>query len=113
MPPETKHIVIDMQLVDVDRFNRRWPSRERVKIPCCETGKHIPFENEIDLEVRFRRIPKRNLPADCVQNWSMKNNHERRAYSEADQQTMPNPTVASHLFVIVFGHYSDCIAASL
>jgi hypothetical protein len=41
----------------------------------------------------------------------MENDQESRAYSEADQQTMPNPTVASHPFVIVFGHQSDCIAA--
>jgi hypothetical protein len=41
----------------------------------------------------------------------MKNDQERRAHSEADQQTMPNPTGAPHLFVIVFGHQTDCIAA--
>jgi len=41
----------------------------------------------------------------------MKNDQERRARSEADQNTMPNPTWAPHLFVIVFGHQNDCIAA--
>jgi len=41
----------------------------------------------------------------------MKNDQERHARSEADQHTMPNPTGAPHLFVIVFGHQNDCIAA--
>jgi hypothetical protein len=39
----------------------------------------------------------------------MKNDQERRAHSEADQHTMPNPTVAPHLFLIVFNHQTDCI----
>jgi hypothetical protein len=43
----------------------------------------------------------------------MKNDQERHARSEADQHTMPNPTGAQHLFLIVFGHQSDCIAAFL
>jgi hypothetical protein len=41
----------------------------------------------------------------------MKNDQERRAHSEAYQHTMPNPTGAQHLFLIVFGHHNDCIAA--
>jgi hypothetical protein len=49
-------------------------------------------------------VLQHNFPADCQQNWPMENDQKSRAYSEADQQTMPNPTVASHLFVIVFGH---------
>ena len=41
----------------------------------------------------------------------MKNNQQHRAHSEADQHLMPNPTGAPHLFLIVFGHLNDCIAA--
>jgi hypothetical protein len=41
----------------------------------------------------------------------MKNDQQRRAHCEADHHTMPNPTGAPHLFLIVFGHHNDCIAA--
>jgi hypothetical protein len=41
----------------------------------------------------------------------MKNDQERRAYSEADQYTMPNPPVAPHHSLIVLGHHIDCIAS--
>jgi hypothetical protein len=41
----------------------------------------------------------------------MKNNQESHARSETDQHTMPNPAVAPHLLLIVFGHQNDCIAA--
>jgi hypothetical protein len=43
----------------------------------------------------------------------MKNDQERHACSEADKYTMPNPTVAPHLFLIVSRHHSDCIATLL
>src|SRR6266480_211711 len=92
-----------MQLIDVDRFNRRWPGRERVKISRREAGKRIAFENEIDPQVLFCRIPKRNLPADCEQNWPMENDQERRAYSEANHYATPSP-VASHPCLILFSH---------
>jgi hypothetical protein len=55
-------------------------------------------------------VPQCDLPTDCPQNWAMKNDHERHARSEADQNTMPNPTVVPHLFLIVFGHQNDCSA---
>jgi len=41
----------------------------------------------------------------------MKNDQQRPANSEADQHTLPNPAVASHQFLIVPSHQSDCIGA--
>jgi hypothetical protein len=41
----------------------------------------------------------------------VKNDQQRRAHSEANQHTMPNPPGAPHFFLIVLGHQSDCIAA--
>ena len=38
-----------MQLVDVDRFNRRGSGRERMKVSRREAGKGIAFQTEIDL----------------------------------------------------------------
>jgi hypothetical protein len=56
------------------------------------------------------RVPHYDLTTDRQQNGTMKNDQQRRANSEADQQTLPNPPVASHQFLIVLGHHPDCIA---
>jgi hypothetical protein len=55
-------------------------------------------------------VPQCDLPTDCPQNWAMKNDQECHTRSEADQNTVPNPTGAPHLFLIVFGHQNDCSA---
>jgi hypothetical protein len=57
-----------------------------------------------------RSVPQYDLPSDCQQNRTMKNDQERHARGEADQHTIPNPTGAPHLFLIVFGHQNDCSA---
>jgi hypothetical protein len=71
----------------------------------------VAFQAKINLQVLSRRVPHYDLTTDCQQNGTMKNDQQRRANSEADQQTLPNPPVASHQFLIVPGHQSDCIAA--
>src|ERR1700756_5647370 len=73
--------------------------------------KRIAFYAKLDFQVLFCGVPQHNLPADRQQNRTMKNDQHGRDQSEADQHTMPNPPVAPHLFLIVFGHQSDCIAA--
>src|SRR5438067_10203806 len=70
----------------------------------------ISFQANIDLYIFARSGPQYDLPSDCQQNRAMKNDYERRAHSEADQNTIPNPTGAPHLFLIVFGHQNDCSA---
>jgi hypothetical protein len=72
----------------------------------------IAFQTKIDFQILSGSVPKYDLPSGCQQNRAMKNDQERRAYNEADQHTMPNPTGAPHLFLIVFGHQNDCSATS-
>jgi hypothetical protein len=55
-------------------------------------------------------VPDYDLTTNRQQNGTMKNGQQRRANSEADQYTLPKPPVASHQFLIVPGHHSDCIA---
>jgi hypothetical protein len=70
----------------------------------------IAFQTKIDFQILSGSVPQCDLPTDCQQNRAMKNDQERHARSEADQNTMPNPTGAPHLFLIVFGHQTDCSA---
>ena len=86
-----------MQLVDVDRFNRRRPGRERVKISRRETGKGIAFQAEINLQVFSAGVSKRDLPPYCQQKWPMENYQEHDSDTEADHHTTPNPTLALRL----------------
>src|SRR5215467_7220126 len=77
-----------MQLVDVDRFNRRWSSRERVKISRCETGKRIALQAKISFQVFLGSVMQRNPAA-----------------------AGPTPPVRLRLCLTVFGHQGDFISA--
>lgn len=103
-----------MQLVDVDRFNRRWSSRERVKISRCETGKRIALQAKISFQVFLGSVMQRNPSADSQQNWPMKNHNQRRGYGKREQRPAaagPTPPVRLRLCLTVFGHQGDFISA--
>jgi hypothetical protein len=113
MPRESEQIVINIQVVDINRFDPGCPGRYGAKVSYSEITERIAFQTKIDFQILSGSVPKYDLPFDCQQNGTMKNDQERHARSEADQHTMPNPTGVPHLFLIVFGHHSDCIAALL
>jgi hypothetical protein len=93
-----------MQLIDVDGFNRRWPSWECMKISRRKTGKGIALQTEIDLYVFSAGVSKRDLSANCQQNWSMKNDQEHRTNGQAGDHTTPKLPVTPLLRLVVFGH---------
>src|SRR6059036_3847525 len=104
MPRKAKQVVIDIELVDIDRFYGRRSGREGVKVSCSEMTERIAFETEVDLQVLFGRVTQRNLPPHCHQNWPVENNQERRAYNNAGHHTPPRLPMAPRLCVIVLGH---------
>jgi hypothetical protein len=65
--------------------------------------KRIAFEPKVDLQIFSRSVAQYDLPPDCQQNWTMKNDQERHARSEADYHPTPKP-VAGHLCLILFSH---------
>ncbi len=104
VPHATNSIVINMQLVDVDRLNRRRSSWERMDISRRKTGKGIAFEAEIDLQVFSAGVSERNLPPYCQQNWPVQNQQEHYADTQPGHHTTPNPPVTTRVCLIVFGH---------
>jgi hypothetical protein len=45
-----------------------------------------------------------NFPADCQQNWPMKNDQKRDANNQTGDHATPKPPVTPRLCLIVLGH---------
>jgi hypothetical protein len=62
---ESKQTVINVQIVDIDRFNVCRSNGKRVEIPDGQIAKRIAFETKIGLQVFSGGVTQYNLPADC------------------------------------------------
>ena len=104
MPHEPKQAVIEIQRIDIDRFDSGRPRGDRVKISNRQIAERISFKAKIRLQVFFAGIPNRDLPDYRQQNWPMKNDQEPHASREANHHTTPDVPVALALRLIVLGH---------
>jgi hypothetical protein len=60
-----------------------------VQIPHRQVREDIPFKAKIGLQVFSGSVMQRDLPADCQQNWPMKNCEERHAHSKRRRRASP------------------------
>src|SRR5215831_19609318 len=97
MTRKSEQAVIDIQRIHVDRFDRRWPDRHRVKISDGQITERIAFESEIHLQVLFRSVANREVPNGGQQNWSMKNDQKSHACRDANHHPSPDVPVTPAL----------------
>jgi len=111
MSQRREQTVIGARKIDIDRFDIARPGRKDMKIPDCQIREEISFEAKISLQIFSRSVMQRDPPADCQQNWAMKNCEERHAHSKRRRRASPPSPGRPHVCLTVSGHESDSISA--
>jgi hypothetical protein len=113
VPGKPKQAVIKIKIVDINRLDSRRANRKCVKIPHGQIAKGITFETKISPEVFSGGVAEHNLPADCQQNWTMKDCQKRQAYGKPHRRLAahrPPASIYPRLCLTVLGHYSQSIS---
>src|SRR5437773_3364741 len=109
MPRKSKHTVIEIKTVDVDRFNSGRPNRKCTKTPHGYIGKGIAFEAKIGLQIFSGGVTQHDLPPDCQQNRTMENGQKRHAHGKRRRRATPW-SARPRFCLTVFGHQDESIS---
>lgn len=111
MPGESEQTVIEVKIIDVDRFVFRRPNRERMEISDGNTAERIAFDTKIAFQIVLRRIIQHNFMTDRQQNWPMKKNQQHEGDREANQDPTPKPPLTPRVCLIILGHRATLLPA--
>ena len=110
MSQRREQTVIGARKIDIDRFDIARPGRNGMQVPHRQIREDIPLKAKIGLQIFSGSVMQRDLPADCQQNWAMRNCQEHRAQSKRYRRAMPPPFLRLSVCLTVFGHYSESIS---